>query len=374
MRATEPPGTDREVGGALLLSALALVVLLASTWILVAIALQDAPVPLVSAGRSVFVVMGLGVLASLASRRGRTGGEQDPAVSSMDAAPAVPTAPAVPAMPARTTVLLALTGVTGYTVASTAAIALAGPDMPALILTLGPAVVMAMEAASGSTRAHRREVVATLAAVAATALYVAARPGGGAGGGHPFAGAVCALAAMLLISWYGVAFARANRGFSGSMARRILPIHAIGVIPLMLWAAAAMLGGDRLTLRALLVLVLLGIVVYVPVYLLQHRIIVRAGATFNALLGLVVPILVGVVSTLLGMTAPPGSLQWCAGLAALAAMGVVVISRTGGAGRARPRAHGAAGAAENRGAAELRGAGETGGPRRTGAPRETEEA
>ncbi|MFE5776125.1 hypothetical protein [Brachybacterium sp. NPDC056505] len=354
MRAAEPPATEREVGGALLLSALALVLLLASTWILVAIALQDAPVPLVSAGRSVFVVMGLGVLASLASRTGRTGGEQGPAASSADAVPAVPTAPAVPAMPARTTVLLALTGVTGYTIASTAAIALAGPDMPALILTLGPAVVMAMEAASGPARAHRREVVATLAAVVATALYVAARPGGEGGGGHPFAGAVCAVAAMLLISWYGVAFSRTNRGFSGSMARRILPIHAIGVVPLMLWAAAAMLGGDRLTLRALLVLVVLGIVVYVPVYLLQHRIIVRAGATFNALLGLVVPIFVGVVSTLLGMTAPLGPLQWCAGLIALAAMGVVVISRARGGSRSRRREDGAVESAETGGTGEGR--------------------
>lgn len=326
MTAAEPPGAGRRHGAALLLSSLALVLLLASTWILVAVALQDAPVPLVSAGRSIFVVMGLGVLAALASRGQRADGDPSSAAT------------AVPEMPARTTVLLALAGVTGYTIASTAAIALAGPDMPALILTLGPAVVMAMEAASGAGRAHRREIAATLAAVAATALYVAARPDGGHGGGtgaggeHPVAGAACALAAMLLISWYGVAFARANRGFRGSMARRILPIHGIGVVPLLLWALLAMLGGDRLTLRALLVLVALGIVVYVPVYLLQARIIVRAGATFNALLGLAVPILVGVISTLLGMTSPPGPLQWCAGLAALAAMGVVVISRTRASG------------------------------------------
>ncbi|PWH07499.1 hypothetical protein DEO23_02395 [Brachybacterium endophyticum] len=133
---------------------------------------------------------------------------------------------------------------------------------------------------------------------------------------------------MLLISWYGVAFACANRGFRGSMARRILPIHAVGVLPLLVWAGGATLAGERMSLRALLVLVVLGLVVYVPVYLLQHRLIVRAGATYNALLGLAVPIVVGVVSTLLGMASPPGAAQWCAGLLALAAMGVVVVSRS----------------------------------------------
>ncbi|WP_152351423.1 hypothetical protein [Brachybacterium subflavum] len=84
MTAAEPPGAGRRHGAALLLSSLALVLLLASTWILVAVALQDAPVPLVSAGRSIFVVMGLGVLAALASRGQRADGDPSSAATAGD--------------------------------------------------------------------------------------------------------------------------------------------------------------------------------------------------------------------------------------------------------------------------------------------------
>ncbi|PWH07498.1 hypothetical protein DEO23_02390 [Brachybacterium endophyticum] len=168
-------GRDGRVG--VLAASLALVLLLASTWILVALALQDAPVALVSAGRSVFVVAGLGVLSAFAAGASRSPGAADEARERTD-----PLSP-------RTVIALALTGVSGYTIASTAAIALAGPDMPALILTLGPAVVMALEASTGTVRAQRSEVVAILVAVVATALYVALRPAGGEGGGHPLAGA-----------------------------------------------------------------------------------------------------------------------------------------------------------------------------------------
>ncbi|MFD1572590.1 hypothetical protein ACFSEO_00455 [Agromyces cerinus subsp. nitratus] len=106
---------------------IALVVLLASTWVIVGIALVGAEAGVVSAGRTVFAAFGLLLLLLMSRNRTSAHPDDQGAV----------------ARPGRYTawqlVVLAGTGVAGYTMLSTVAINLAGPTLPSLVLSLSPA-------------------------------------------------------------------------------------------------------------------------------------------------------------------------------------------------------------------------------------------
>jgi drug/metabolite transporter (DMT)-like permease len=220
--------------------------------------------------------------------------------------------------------LLAATGVTAYTICSTVAIALAGPALPSLVLALSPAVVLIAEAALTRTRPPVRTLAGTLVAVAGALLYVIPRLAGTLGN-EVALGAVFAVAAMLSMAFYTLYFARVNRGYEGPMARRIVPIFAIGTLPLALWAAIDLARGSAVTWTAVGLLAVLGIVIYVPAYLLQHRILLTAGPSYYALLGLATPPLVGFSSAVLHLAGVPTPVQ-IAGVA-LTVLGMVVILR-----------------------------------------------
>lgn len=274
-----------------------LVVLLGSTWLIVGASLREASAAIVSAGRTAFTVLGLLALtwwSASPTRSSTTREHPTPAVSSRYRWWQV--------------VLLALTGVTAYTIFSTMAISLAGPALPTLVMALTPAVVLGAETLTTRTRPPARTIVGTSLAVAGAVVYVFPRLSGTLGSGVGL-GTVAAIAAMLSLAFYSLYFAKVNRNYLGAMAPRILPVFAVGTIPLIIWAWVRLAGGDTLSWASIGMLAFLGIVIYVPAYLLQHRILLSAGPSYGALLGLGTPLLVGASSAALQLTAAPGPVQ-----------------------------------------------------------------
>lgn len=300
----------------LALPSLALVLLLAATWVVVGVALAGAGTGVVSAGRTVFAAFGLLLLLG-ATRKSSSGGPRGSILR-----------------PARYTpwqlVVLAGTGVAGYTVLSTVAIALAGPTLPSLVMALSPALVLIIEAVLAKVRVSLPALAATCVAIAGAALYVVPRLAGSAGsagsaGQDTVLGILAAIGAMISMAVYGLYFAHVNRRYEGPLSARLLPIFALGSLPLVLWAAVEAIIAGSVDLPSLAVLAFLGTVVYVPAYLLQHRILLSAGPAYTSLLGLAVPPLVGVVSALQGIAAPPEPIQ-LAGMA-LTLIGMVGVIR-----------------------------------------------
>lgn len=289
---------------------LALVVLLAATWVIAGIALQGAGVGVVSAGRTGFAAFGLLLLVLLSNPSGGR------------SAPPAPLA-SVHRRPWWQVVVLSVTGVAGYTLLSTVAIALAGPTIPSLILALSPVVVLLLESALTKVRVRPVVLVATVVAIVGAVLYVVPRLAGAAGPSAAW-GVLAAVGAMLSMAAYGLLFAYVNRGRRGPMAPRILPIFALGSAPLVLWAVVEASAGEGVELVTVGVLALLGLGVYVPAYLVQHRIILSAGPSFAALLGLAVPPLVGVASAAVGLSPLPGPLQVVGIVLTLAGMLAVI--------------------------------------------------
>lgn len=290
-----------------------LVALLASTWLIVGASLQQASTAIVSAGRTGFTVLGLMTLTWWSASR--TPASTTPENST-------------PAVPSRyrwwQVMLLALTGVTAYTVFSTIAISLAGPALPTLVMALTPAVVLAVEALMTRTTQPARVILGTAVAVTGAVVYVFPRLSGTQGSGVGL-GAFFAAAAMLSMAFYTLYFAKVNSNYKGAMAPRILPVFAVGAIPLAIWASAQLVAGDTVSWASIGMLAFLGIVIYVPAYILQHRILLAAGPSYTALLGLATPILVGVSSAVLHLASMPAPVQ-IVGMA-LTLVGMYIVMR-----------------------------------------------
>ncbi|MEU1707615.1 DMT family transporter [Streptomyces sp. NPDC005706] len=289
----------------------ALVVLLASTWLIVQASLRGASTATVSAGRTGFTVLGLLALTWWSASRTAPAGKEHSV-----AAPR-------PRYRWWQVAILALTGVTAYTLLSTLAISLAGPALPALGMSLTPAVVLLAEGVTARKCPPVRTIVGTVIAVAGAVLYAVPRLAGNLGQ-QVALGSLVAVAALFSMAFYGIYFERVNRGYRGAMAPRILPIFAVGTIPLALWALVA---GGEAGWAALGMLALLGIVVYVPAYLLQHRILLVGGPSYSALLGLAVSPLVGAGSAMLHLAGAPTPMQIAAMAVTIAGMAVVMRSK-----------------------------------------------
>jgi drug/metabolite transporter (DMT)-like permease len=292
-----------------------LVLLLASTWLIVGASLQEASTAVVSAGRTIFTVGGLLALSWWLTTRAALNTAKTPTPESRDVM-----------TPYRLwqVLLLALSGVSAYTVFSTAAVGFAGPVLPTLVMSLTPAAVLIAESIMTRTPPQLSTSLGTVLAIGGALLYVLPRLDGTLGG-EVLIGTLFALAAMGSMAFYGVFFARVSRRYHGPMAPRILPIFAIGSIPLVLWATVSIIGGEQLSWNVIGMLAVLGLVVYVPVYLLQHRILLTAGASYSALLGLAVPPLVGVGSALLQLTAAPVPMQF--GGILVTVLGIALVIR-----------------------------------------------
>ncbi|MFB6608844.1 DMT family transporter [Agromyces sp. NPDC056379] len=296
----------------LALQSLVLVALLASTWVIVGFALVGAGAGVVSAGRTVFAAFGLFLLLLMSRRR--------PPKQADDQGPV--------GQPARYTAwqlaALAGSGVAGYTLLSTVAINLAGPTLPSLVLSLSPALVLLLEAVLARVRPSIPTLIATTAAIVGTALYILPRLTEGAGP-NVVVGVFAAIGAMFSMAAYSLYFAHVNRRYAGPMSPRILPIFALGSVPLVLSAGVEVAAGQTVSLSSMAMLAFVGIAIYVPAYLVQHRILLSAGAAYASLLGLAVPPLVGVASAALGLADAPGLLQ-TVGIA-LTLVGMVFVIR-----------------------------------------------
>lgn len=200
-------------------------------------------------------------------------------------------------------------------------------------------VVLLLESVLARTRVHPLVLVATVVAIVGAVLYVAPRIGGGAEA-NVVGGVIAAVGAMLSIAVYGLFFAHVNRDRSGPIAQRILPVFALGSVPLLVWAVVEVSSGGSVEPFSIAVLALLGLCIYVPAYLVQHRILLTAGPSYAALLGLAVPPLVGIASAALGLAVLPSPVQ--GGGIALTLIGMLVVIRmkfppTDEATRKRPR-------------------------------------
>ncbi|RRD07282.1 DMT family transporter [Arachnia propionica] len=289
------------------IGAAALVLLLSATWLLVRLSLTGAPIGITSAGRVGLTTISLWALHHLVSRAPQ--GDR----------PVLP----VPALPRHETILLSITGVSGYTALSTGAIAVGGPVLPALVMSTSPLVVLLLVAVLERRRPTMVVLLGTTAAVGGTVGYLL----DGSSmtlDGIALLGPGLALGAVGCMSCYVIRFARLTRGYHGPMTPVILPIHACGAVPLIVWGGVEMSAGARVSLTALIALVVLGVLVYAPVHLLQHRLLARIGASPVSLLGLAVSPLVAVEAGLLGLAAWPTLLQWAAILVTMLGMAVVL--------------------------------------------------
>lgn len=300
--------------------AVALVFLLSLTWLAVRVALDGTSTAIVSGGRVGFTVVALQLLTVHHRRSGaRADGDARQAGS--------------PPLRHWQAAALSVAGVSGYTALSTVAVRVSGTLLPALIVSTGPLWVLALVSLRQRRAPGGAKALGTLLAVAGGALFLLARSQGAhESSAHSALGALLAVAAVLLMSVYTVAFAALTRGYRGPMAPVITPIYAWGMVPLAVWVLIDLLHGTRLTPTAVLVLAALGLLIYLPVYLIQHRLLAEVGAHPVSLLSLAVSPLVAVETAGLGLGAWPSALQWLAVAITLAGTAAVI-------GVPRPAAH-----------------------------------
>jgi drug/metabolite transporter (DMT)-like permease len=209
---------------------------------------------------------------------------------------------------------------------STLAIRFAGPTIPSVVLALSPGVVLVLESRLMAERVGPVVLVSTCVAIGGAILFIWPRLSGATTSTVVW-GVLAAIGAMFSMAIYGLYFARVHRNYHGPLTPRILPIFGIGSIPLLAWAAVDVLTGQQITAATLLILAVLGLVIYVPTYLVQHRILLTAGPAYAALLGLAVPPLVALTSFVLGLAKPPDLVQFAGITLTLVGMTVVIRAR-----------------------------------------------
>ena len=283
------------------------VCLLASTWIVSGLAVERAGPDVVAAGRSFFSGLGLCLLAL----RGR--GALGRAVITVRQRPVA-------------LGFAGLLGVSIYALASLRAIALVGISLPNLLLATTPCVSLLLGVLFYRKHAPRAAVVGVALATLGAAGYVlatfrvsAARPG------TVWFGVAAGVIAVLAIAVYGQYYGRISAGHD---PLDLLPgIFLIGtVVVLVVLAVTGRLGAVLgLSWPTVLLLFILGVIIYVPVYVLQHQLIHLRGAVYMASLSLVVPFLVRAAEMITGRAGLPGPIELL-GLAVCVA-GVALVVR-----------------------------------------------
>ncbi|MFJ3956746.1 EamA family transporter [Arthrobacter sp. NPDC090010] len=301
--AGRPPGT---VAVALMTAGLAL--LLALTWIFSGLAVEQAEPATVAAGRSFFSCVGILFLA------GRSRGAMR---RSWDL------------VRTRTPSLLlsGALGVAVYALASLSAIALLGISVPNLLLTSTPLLTLGLGALFFRARPVLAAVLGALLATLGAAGYVllSLQANDDVPETQLLTGVLLALGAAAAMAVYGLHYARLSQGHDPV---DLLPgIFGYGTV--LLLAVLAMTGqlGElgRLAPESWLLLVLLGVVIYVPVYVLQHRLIHARGAMYTATISLLVPFVVRFLQVLLLGGAWPSLPEWLTMILCVA--GVLLVIR-----------------------------------------------
>lgn len=286
----------------------AFALLLALTWIFSDLAVRRSSPDVVAAGRSFFSALGICLLAT------RSPGAFRRAVGQIRDRPAA-------------LALSGLLGVAAYAFFSLQGIDLLGVSVPNLLLATTPCLSMAFGALFFGLRSPRIAIVGVLVATIGAAAYVlgSLRLEGSLSATTTWWGIGASLVAVLAISLYGQHYGRLAKGHD---PLDLLPgIFGIGTLTLLVLLLitgrlGAILSLDLVTLG---LLVVLGVVIYVPVYVIQHTLIHRQGAVYMASVSLVVPFIVRALDMIFFDAPAPVLLETVGMLVCLA--GVLVVVR-----------------------------------------------
>ncbi len=261
--------------------------LLALTWIVSELAVRRAGPDVTAAGRSLFSALGLCLLVT------RGNGAARRSVRYIRRRPG-------------TLVISGLLGVAFYAYFSLQAIAAVGVSLPNLLLATTPCVSMIIGVLWFNKVGSRAAIAGISLATAGAAVYVfgSFTINDDLTTSTLLLGIGSALIAVVAIALYGQHYARISAGHD---PLDLLPgIFATGTVLLLVLLACtgrlrALWSADLSTIGLLAVL---GLGIYVPVYVLQHQLIHRRGAVYMASTSLVVPFLVRPAEMLLGGPGP----------------------------------------------------------------------
>ncbi|WP_223690191.1 DMT family transporter [Leifsonia poae] len=187
-----------------------------------------------------------------------------------------------------------LLGVAVYAFASLEAISLVGVSIPNLLLTTTPLLTLVIGVLWFGKRGNRFATAGTIVATVGAALYVAVSFSASADllGIQGAVGVGLALVAALSMAVYGQHYARISQGHDPT---DLLPgIFGFGTVLLLILLGATGQLAELVHVDAVtwLLLLLLGVGIYVPVYVLQHKLIHARGAVYTATVSLAVPFVV----------------------------------------------------------------------------------
>lgn len=253
----------------------AFLLLLVMTWVVSDLAVHRVGPDLTAAGRSFFSTLGMCLLVA----RGKGAARRSVAMI-RDHPGAM--------------IISGLLGVALYALSSLQSIALVGISIPNLLLATTPCVSLIIGVAwfgkTGSRAAFAGVVVATIGAV----IYVLSSftLGRDVSTRVLLAGVGAGIVAVLAIAVYGQYYARISAGHD---PLDLLPgIFGAGTIAVLIFLAVTgrLSAVTSVDLPGWGLLILLGVVIYVPVYVLQHQLIHTRGAVFMAAISLGTPFLV----------------------------------------------------------------------------------
>lgn len=289
----------------------ALALLLGLTWVVSDLAVQRESAGIVAAGRSLFSCVGILLLAA------RSRGSARRSVQALQARP-------------WSLLLSGLLGVAVYAFASLQAIALLGVSIPNLLLTTTPLLSLVVGMLWFRARGNAAAIVGTLIATAGAAAYVVVsfRTADGIPVLGGIAGVALAVVAALSMALYGQHYARLS---AGRNPLDLLPgIFGFGTMLLLILLAATGRLADILSVDPVtwLLLAVLGIGIYVPVYVLQHQLIHQRGAVYAATVSLAVPFVVRALEVAAG-GAWPSLAEGAAMLVCVVGVGLVLRNPVG---------------------------------------------
>ena len=288
----------------------ALALLLAATWILSGVLVEHNDPQTVAAGRSLFSCLGL-LMIALRSR-----GALKRSVTMVVHRPLA-------------LLISGLLGVSIYALFSLYAISAVGTSVTNLVIAMAPALSLIFGVLFFRQRSSWLAACAVLLAVAGAAIYVLGSFSGSAADQSGwFWGVAAALLAVCSIALYGQHYAGISRGHNPSDL--LLGIFCFGTAALLLVMAVngSLAEFFRIAPIDWLWFFLLGVLIYVPVYIIQHRLIHEKGAVFTATVSLAVPFVVRAAEVLFFAKPWPNGAEIAGLLICVAGIAVVVHNGT----------------------------------------------
>ncbi|AJT41489.1 DMT family transporter [Psychromicrobium lacuslunae] len=311
----QQPGLSR---AAVLAMCCALALLLAATWILSGVLVEHNEAQTVAAGRSLFSCLGL-LLIALRSR-----GALQRSVAMVVHRPLA-------------LLISGLLGVSIYALFSLYAISSVGTSVTNLVIAMAPALSLVFGVLFFRQRSGWMAVTAVLVAVAGAAIYVLGSFDSSATDQSTWLwGVAAALLAVCSIALYGQHYAGISKGHKPSDL--LLGIFCFGTVVLLLVMAVNGSLAGFLSIAPIdwLWFFVLGVLIYVPVYIIQHRLIHEKGAVFTATVSLAVPFVVRAAEVLIFGKPWPNGAEIVGLLLCVAGIAVVVRLGTSKPSRGEP--------------------------------------